>query len=141
MSAHPPESSSVESGQRLEPTGSGDGNPIPQARRPQTAFDLVAPPFRFDGGAGSYIGVGILSALLTVLTLGIAYPWAVCMSYRWRAEHTLVYGRRVHFTGTGGRLFGTWIKWLVLIIITIGIYSFWVAPRLTRWIVEHQDFS
>lgn len=99
-----------------------------------------ARPFRFDGGAGSYLGISILSFLLTVFTFGIAAPWAICMRYRWQAEHTLVYERRVNFTGTGMGLFGNWIKWLLLCFITLGIYSFWVTPRLTRWIVEHQDF-
>ena len=95
--------------------------------------------FTFDGGAGSYLLVGIGAFLLTVLTLGLAYPWAVVMRYRWRAEHTLVLGRRVTFTGKGLGLFGNWIKWELLTIITLGIYSFWVVPRLTQWIVEHQE--
>lgn len=47
------------------------------------SFDPYAKPFRFDGGAGSYLGVSILAAILTIFTLGIAYPWAVCMRYRW----------------------------------------------------------
>lgn len=104
-------------------------------------FDPYAKPFKFDGGAGSYLGVSILAAILTTFTLGIAYPWAVCMRYRWKSQHTLVFGRRVHFSGTGIGLFGSWIKWLLLSVITFGIYGFWVAPRLTRWITEHQNFS
>ncbi|SDS66384.1 DUF898 family protein [Microlunatus soli] len=98
-------------------------------------------PFVFDGGAGSYLGMSILSLLLTLVTLGFGAPWAICMKYRWQAEHTLIHGRRVHFTGTGGGLFGNWIKWFLLCIITIGIYGFWVAPKVTKWVVEHQDFS
>ena len=97
--------------------------------------------FRFDGGAGSYLLVGIGATLLTVFTLGLALPWAICMQYRWRTEHTIINGRRLRFTGSGGGLFGNWIKWWALTIVTIGIYLFWVVPRLTRWTVEHQDFS
>jgi uncharacterized membrane protein YjgN (DUF898 family) len=84
--------------------------------------------------------MGLLSGLLTVATFGIGYPWAVCMRYRWRCEHTLVYGQQPHFTGHGLGLFGQWIKWWCLCLVTIGIYLFWVVPRLTRWIVEHQQF-
>ncbi|GAB3919452.1 hypothetical protein GCM10011575_30490 [Microlunatus endophyticus] len=40
-------------------------------------FDPYAKPFRFDGGAGAYLGISILAAILTFFTLGIAYPWAV----------------------------------------------------------------
>ena len=96
---------------------------------------------KFDGGAASYFFVGLLSFLVVVLTLGIAAPWAICMVYRWKAEHTLINGHRVQFTGTGAGLFGHWIKWWFFTIITFGIYSFWVQPRLQRWIVEHYRVS
>lgn len=95
--------------------------------------------FTFDGGAGTYLGIVIGAALLTLFTLGFGAPWAICMRYRWRCEHTLIDGRRLRFTGHGGGLFGNWIKWLLLCFITLGIYGFWVAPRLTKWIVEHQE--
>jgi len=97
--------------------------------------------FSFDGGAGTYLPMAILAWLLTSVTLGIAYPWAVCMMQRWRTEHTYIDGRPLTFTGSGGDLFVHWIKWFLLCIITLGIYSFWVVPELNRWIVEHTDFA
>ena len=110
--------------------------------KPTTPMGPALPlEHRFDGGAASYFGVGIGAALLTVLTFGIATPWAICMRYRWRAQHTLINGQRVRFTGSGGGLIGQWIKWWFLTIITFGIYSFWVTPRLQKWIVEHYSVS
>lgn len=97
--------------------------------------------FRFDGGAGTYLGTAILALLVTVCTLGIAYPFALVLKQRWRAKHTYVNGHRLIFLGTGLGLFGLWIKWLVLIIVTLGIYSFWVVPRVQKWIVENTDFD
>lgn len=112
--------------------------------QPQININVQQPQqsgrFEFDGGAGSYIGISIGAFFLTLITLGIAIPWAICMRYRWRSQHTIIDGRRVRFTGTGGGLFGSWIKWWLLCIITLGIYSFWVVPRLTKWIVEHQTY-
>ena len=106
--------------------------------RYQTAQGPALPlEHRFDGGAASYFWVGVGAFLLTLGTLGIATPWAICMTYRWKAQHTLINGQRVKFTGTGAGLFGQWIKWWFLSAITLGIYQFWVQPRLTRWIVEH----
>jgi uncharacterized membrane protein YjgN (DUF898 family) len=100
------------------------------------------PPFqlqyRFDGGAATWFGVQIAGFLITVCTLGICYPWAVVMTYRWQTNHTIVNGYRLQFTGSAVGLFGQWIKWLLLLIITCGIYGFWLHPRLTRWKVEHQ---
>ena len=57
--------------------------------------------FIFDGGAATYFGTGILAALITVFTLGIGYPWALCLFQRWKAKHTYIDGRRLKFTGGG----------------------------------------
>lgn len=97
--------------------------------------------FRFDGGAATWFGVQIGGFLVTVLSLGILYPWAIVMTYRWKTKHTYLGGRQLTFTGNAWSLFGQWITWFLLCIITLGIYSFWVYPRLTRWIVEHQAFA
>lgn len=97
--------------------------------------------FVFDGGLADYLETAILAALLTVFTLGLAFPWALCMNLSWRAKHTIVSGRRLEFTGTGGDLIGLWLKWIGLTIITLGIYLFWVSVSLERWIVEHTDFA
>ena len=108
--------------------------PLQQPQQPPLVF-------HFDGGAASYLGVGILSNLIIVVSFGILTPWAIAMRYRWVASHTLINGRRVEFTGSAANLFGHWIKWLLLCIVTFGIYSFWVAPRLWRWRIENQRIS
>ena len=97
--------------------------------------------FAFDGGAGTYVGTGILALLITVVTLGICYPFAVVLNQRWRAKHSYIDGRQLAFTGSALGLFGLWIKWFLLIIITLGIYGFWVGPRIARWKWENTDFA
>jgi uncharacterized membrane protein YjgN (DUF898 family) len=97
--------------------------------------------FQFDGGAGTFLGTGILAALITICTLGICYPFALVLAERWRAKHTYIDGQRLVFTGSAVGLFGLWVKWLLLSIITLGIYSFWVVPRLQQWKVENTDFD
>lgn len=96
--------------------------------------------FKFDGGAATYVGTALLGVLITVLTLGICYPFAVVLMQRWRAKHSLIDGKRLVFTGSAWGLFGRWLLWLLLIIVTLGIYSFWVGPRIQRWKWEHTDF-
>lgn len=68
--------------------------------------DVPAVKFRFDGGALTWLGVGIGGFLITVLTLGICYPWAVVMTYRWKTKHTVLNGFRLCFTGSAWGLFG-----------------------------------
>ena len=95
----------------------------------------------FDGGLLQLIGWHILGAIVTGVTLGICYPWAVCMIYNWEIKHTVINGRRLRFNGTAIQLFGNWIKWLLLCIITLGIYSFWVSIALKKWKVKHTEFA
>ena len=93
----------------------------------------------FDGGLLSYIGC-ILGSLITSCTFGICYPWALCMIYAWKINHTVVEGRRLKFNGSAVGLFGNWIKWLLLIVVTLGIYGFWVHIKLEQWKVKNTTF-
>ncbi|GEM04517.1 membrane protein [Halolactibacillus miurensis] len=94
----------------------------------------------FDGGLLQLIGWSLLGGLITVATIGIMYPWALCKVYGWKINHTVIEGRRLKFTGSAVSLFGRWIKWLLLTFITLGIYGFWVRIDLEKWKVKHTIF-
>jgi uncharacterized membrane protein YjgN (DUF898 family) len=94
----------------------------------------------FDGGLLSLIGWNLLGLVITVFTLGICYPWALCMVYGWEINHTVIEGRRLQFNGSAVGLFGNWIKWLLLTIITLGIYSFWLNIAVKKWKVKNTSF-
>ena len=95
----------------------------------------------FDGGLLQLIGWKILGFVVTIISLGICFPWAFTMVYSWEAKHTVIEGKRLSFDGTAIELFGLWIKWLLLTIITLGIYSFWVAISLKKWKTRHTHFA
>ena len=95
----------------------------------------------FDGGLLQLIGWKLLGGFITLITLGICYPWAVCMIYRWETKHTVVDGKRLVFDGTAWQLFGSWIKWFLLTIITLGIYGFWIGIKTKKWITKHTHFA
>lgn len=94
----------------------------------------------FDGGLLQLIGWSILGSIITMCTFGICYPWALCMVYEWKINHTVIEGRRLQFNGKAIGLFGLWIKWFLLCIITLGIYSFWVGISLEKWRVKNTTF-
>lgn len=94
----------------------------------------------FDGGYWAYIGYHLLAGFVTLITLGIAYPWMCCMLQRWETKHTVVCGRRKYFDGTGAQLFGKYILWCFLTIITLGIYGFWMSIAMRRWVAKHTHF-
>ena len=92
---------------------------------------------KFDGGLLGQIGIGILCAIIIIITLGICTPWAVCIKEDWFVKHTIIDGKRLIFDGKALQLFGNWIKWLLLTIITFGIYSFWVSIKMKQWVTLH----
>ncbi|HOP57711.1 MAG TPA: DUF898 family protein [Bacillota bacterium] len=95
----------------------------------------------FDGGLLQLIGWRILGFLVTVVTLGICFPWAVVMIQNWEVKHTVINGKRLAFDGTAMQLFGNWIKWLLLGIITLGIYFLWVDIKMKKWVTKHIHFA
>ena len=95
----------------------------------------------FDGGLLQLIGWQILGSLVTIITLGICAPWAICMVYGWETRHTVINGKRLEFDGKAIQLFGTWIKWMLLCFITLGIYSFWIQIDLKKWKTKHTHFA
>ena len=95
----------------------------------------------FDGGLLELIGWRILGSLVTFFTLGICFPWAYTMIYKWEAKHTVINGKRLCFDGSAINLFGLWIKWFLLTIITLGIYSFWVSIDLKKWKTKYTHFA
>lgn len=95
----------------------------------------------FDGKIRQFVGWAILGWLVTIITFGICYPWAVKVLYGWQVNHTVIEGRRLQFNGTAIGLFGQWIKWWLLTIITFGIYSFWLFIKLQQWKTKHTTFA
>ena len=95
----------------------------------------------FDGHLIQLIGWKILGFLITILTLGILYPLAMCMVYRWEVKHMVINGHRLVFDGSAWGLVGLWIKWILLCIITLGIYAFWVQISLRKWKTKHTHFA
>ena len=41
----------------------------------------------FDGGLLQLIGWKLLGALVTLITFGICYPFALCFIYKWQMKH------------------------------------------------------
>jgi uncharacterized membrane protein YjgN (DUF898 family) len=92
---------------------------------------------KFTGTKGGLSWTAFVEVFLTIITLGIAKPWAVCRTQRWMAKHTIIDGKQMKFDGTGGALFGQYLKWFFLTIITFGIYGSVVKLRMHQWVIAH----
>lgn len=95
----------------------------------------------FDGRLIQLIGYNLLSLLLIVCTLGVAYPWAKCFKENWGVKHTIVDGKRLEFDGKGIQLFGKYIVWLLLSLVTFGIYFLWLGIKMKKWVASHTHFE
>lgn len=104
-------------------------------------FNPIKQESYFDGTLGQMICWRLLTTFVTIITFGLATPWAICKMYAWETKHTVINGHRLKFTGTGMQLFGNWIKWILLTIITLGIYSFWLSIKLKKWQTKHTEFA
>ena len=120
------------------PSSSDMGNQVPYASQ---QFGGAGGVSKFDGGLLGQIGIGLLGALLILVTLGLGTCWATCMMYRWYARHTRIDGRQVIFDGKGIQLLGCSLKWAFFTIITLGIYSLWLPLKQTAWVVSHTHLA
>ena len=100
-----------------------------------------APESCFDGRTIQYIGWRILTNIINTITFGIAYPWTMCMMYRWETKHTVINGRRLKFTGKGVQLIGKFLLWYFLTIITFGIYGIWLGVNMEKWKAKHTVYA
>lgn len=139
----------TEQTQPVEPTSNTEAQP----QEPQ--YEEVTPQFQeiqleqkpqrtdsyFDGGLLELIGWRILASLITVVTIGIARPWAQCMLYGYEYNHTVYNGKRLKFEGKGGELFVNYFKWFFLTIVTLGIYAFFIPVKKQKWLTENLHFE
>ena len=94
----------------------------------------------FDGKVLSYLGYSVLSALILIVTLGLAYPWVMAMLQGWDTKHQIINRHRLTFDGTGLGFLGEFLIIWILTIITCGIYSSWGTVRMNRYIIRHTNF-
>lgn len=96
----------------------------------------------FTGGAFANAGINLLTGLVCLLTLGLAYPAMVCWKLRWKCSHTYVSGRQLVFDGEGRQLFGKFLLWSFLSVITLGIYYIvCMKVALAKWQTKHTHFA
>ena len=88
----------------------------------------------FDGKSCQIFGWTVLGFLVTVFTLGLLFSCAYYWVTRWKTNHTIVRGHRLHLKKDAlGTLICWWFLWYFLSIITLTIYAWFVPVRLGKW--------
>ena len=88
--------------------------------------------FSMKGSGWAYAFRAVLWDLATLLTLGLALPWAMASLERYRMRHTYYGNVQGDFAGTGWSLFkrGWWV-WVLGLVIIAGSFALAVA-RVSR---------
>ena len=96
--------------------------------------------FEFRGTGFGYLWLVIWTSFVSVITLGLFFPWAYSAQQRWIASNTYVCGRQLVFTGTGIGFLGHWILIMILTFITFGLYVPWAYCQVKRWETDNTYF-
>jgi len=102
---------------------------IPFTRRILPALSLDGKPLAFRGSIGRFVGLNLLGAFLSLITLGIYAPWYAARAYRYLARETSFEGRPWAFAGKGGRLFVILLLTLVLPVTVVAVLAGVLAAR------------
>ncbi len=79
--------------------------------------------FRFHGEGSEMLKMFIVNAFLTIISLGLYYPWAKANYLKYYYNQTEFKNSRFNFSGTGKEMFRGFIKvYLIFIIIYVGSY-------------------
>ena len=74
----------------------------------------------FHGKGGEYFSIVIVNWLLTVITIGLYYPWAKARQLQYLYGATELEGDRFTFHGTGKEMFKGFIKAILIFAIIYG---------------------
>jgi uncharacterized membrane protein YjgN (DUF898 family) len=78
--------------------------------------------FQFLGKGSEFFSIMIVNWLLTILTLGIYYPWARAKRLKYVFGQTSLNDEHFNFSGTGKEMFRGFIKVILFYIVVMGIY-------------------
>lgn len=92
-------------------------------------MEIVPQRLKFYGEGGKYFGILIVNFLLTLVTLGLYYPWARAKNLQYLYGETEFAGSRLQFHGTGKEMFKGFIKALILIGIVLAVYFILIASK------------
>lgn len=96
----------------------------------------------FTGEVFAYYGITMLTAIVTALTAGFAYPVMLCWKLKWQMEHTFIDGKKVAFKGDSAEFMGKYLRWNFLNIVTLGIYGWIFRPfYMNQWLTEQLGFE
>ncbi len=76
----------------------------------------------FVGKGSEYFAIMIVNWFLSIITLGLYYPWARAKRLKYVYGQTTLNNEHFHFSGTGKEMFIGFLKLIVFYIVIMGLY-------------------
>jgi len=78
----------------------------------------------FTGKGIELFRIQIVNAILTIITLGLYYPWAKAAKLQYLYSQTVFEDHPLAFTGTGKEMFKGFVKAIIFLIVGYGLFLF-----------------
>lgn len=85
-------------------------------------------PLSFNGEGARYFGIWVVNIILTILTLGLYYPWAKVANRKYLWNSTSIGEDRFIFHGTGNEIFKGFV--IAYLILGISLVMSYFSPGL-----------
>lgn len=93
--------------------------------------------FSFRGKRMQAVGIYFKGYLLTVLTLGVYWPYFRMQTEKFWRENSFFGDKKFGFTGEGKEIFGQYLIAAPLTVLTLGLYWIWFKAYLHRYYWAH----
>lgn len=97
--------------------------------------------FSFRGRVWDFVRLFIGGSLLTLVTLGLYYPYFDTKRYAFMTSHSYCGNHNFKFDGEGRDLFRGYVAAIPLSLLTLGAYWFWFLAKKQRYLTEHTSFA
>jgi uncharacterized membrane protein YjgN (DUF898 family) len=97
--------------------------------------------FSFRGKTEDFLRLFLTGCFLTVITLGLYYPFFATQRHGFMVSHSYFGSRKFDFDGRGRDLFKPFLLALLLTLPTLGIYWYYFLAKKQRFFWEHTSFG
>ena len=87
----------------------------------------------FTGKGIDLFKIQIVNSILTMLTLGLYYPWAKAAKLQYLYSQTIFEDHPLSFTGTGKEMFKGFIKAVLFLLVGYGLFFFLLSDGMKQF--------
>src|SRR5687767_2740216 len=81
-------------------------------------------PMAYYGKGSEYFKIQIVNTILSILTLGLYYPWAKEKSLKYLYSKSTFEDTPFVFSGTGKEMFKGFVKALIILVVLYGVFFY-----------------